>query len=49
VFGRLSFEAWCRPVVTLGCKPPVKTVHLLEAWRETDAVPLGDERGSSAY
>jgi hypothetical protein len=26
-----------------GCKPPVRTVHLLEAWHETNVVPLGDE------
>jgi hypothetical protein len=25
-------------VVTMGCKPSVGTVHLLEAWCETDAV-----------
>jgi hypothetical protein len=35
-------------VVTMGCKPSTRTVHLLEAWRETDVAPLGDERGSWA-
>jgi hypothetical protein len=36
-------------VITLGCKLPMRMVHLIEAWCESDTVPLGDEWGNWAY
>jgi hypothetical protein len=36
-------------IVTMGCKPSARMIHLLEAWRETNVAPLGDERGSWAH